>query len=190
MCVTLLYRPQVEQRGLSPKLINCLNLCQKYKRGGWWTDVIGWQLVASSSWIEIPRNESGASQRWAGGDWTADYWDRGKQPRFWTMPIMDTVARNQGSGHIWKLPQPWIRKVPDQLICWMQSILKTMATKRMLRSFWRKSAQQELTPSTLTDVIFGSIPVLSCSLPFYSLFASRCLLYSPARKPFMLWPLY
>ena len=56
--------------------------------------------MASSSWIEIPRNESGASQRWAGGDWTADYWDRGKQPRFWTLPIIDTkVLDTSGNFH-------------------------------------------------------------------------------------------
>ena len=62
--------------------------------------MIGWQLVASSSWIEIPRNESGASQRWAGGDWTADYWDRGKQPRFSTLPIIDTkVLDTSGNFH-------------------------------------------------------------------------------------------
>ena len=101
MCVTLLYRPQVEQSGLRPKLINCLNLCQKYKRGRL-MDRCDWVAIggASSSWIEIPRNESGASQRWAGGDWTADYWDRGKQPRFWTLPIIDTkVLDTSGNFH-------------------------------------------------------------------------------------------
>ena len=63
--------------------------------------------------LRSPRNQSGASQRWAGGDWTADYWDRGKPPRFRTLLIIDTVASNQGSGHIWKL---LIHKEPDQLI--------------------------------------------------------------------------
>ena len=49
--------------------------------------MIGWELV-----ILVPglrREEpSGASQRWAGHDWPADYWDRGKQPRFWTLLII------------------------------------------------------------------------------------------------------
>ena len=69
------------------------------------------RLMDRCDWVGIGevlvpglRSQTGASQRWAGGDWTADYWDRGKPTRFRTLLIIDTVASNQGSGHIWKLP--------------------------------------------------------------------------------------
>ena len=87
----LLYEWQVivEQRWLGSKLINCLDLCQKYKRRGWGDD----------------------GQMWLGGNWWFQFldWDHKEPPemgRSWLaawllgswQPILDTPAT-------WELPR-------------------------------------------------------------------------------------
>ena len=79
----------VEQRWLGSKLINCLDLCQKYKRRGWGDD----------------------GQMWLGGNWWFQFldWDHKEPPemgRSWLaawllgswQPILDTPAT-------WELPR-------------------------------------------------------------------------------------
>ena len=116
----------VEQRWLGSKLINCLDLCQKYKRRGrWWTDVIGWELVIPVPGLR-PQGAARDGQVMIGRSWLLGSWQ----------PILDTPAT-------WELPRRpcWTllnnlgsKKEPKKLIWWDASHDKNANSLLNLRS--------------------------------------------------------
>ena len=105
---------------------------------------------------------------------TADYRHGGKEPRFWTHLETSTIL------------DPKSTRSADLLDA---EYSEYHGNEKNFEKFLKEKGPAGIDTINLNrcDIWFYSSSLM---LPFYSLFASRCLLYSPARKPFMLRPLY